>query len=196
MRPIPKPPKRWHSSTVPMMFCPIPRSAASMTNGSNLSSPSRSESGSDTWASSRSDWIGAPGSSEGAGGSRWLYAFGRFRHYWVFYVLALVAIFLGSLWYESLYLHRSKALTPLASAVSAARQEPVPPVEPSLFARPPTKPTPGAPGSQATSGPEADSADSLLSTHRVGLQRTDLLQQPLRRASLMPNRMLHMKRRR
>jgi len=116
--------------------------------------------GSDAWASPRSDWIGAPGSSEAAGGSRWLYAFTRFRHYWVFYVLALVAIFLGSLWYESLYLHRSKALTPLASAVSAARQEPVTPVEPSLFARPPAKSTPGAPGSQVTPGPQADSADS------------------------------------
>jgi hypothetical protein len=80
----------------------------------------------------RADWIGAPGASD-PGASR----FWRFRHYWVFYVLALVAIFLGSLWYESLYLHRSKALTPLASAMSSATQEPTPVHEPSLFARPP-----------------------------------------------------------
>lgn len=80
----------------------------------------------------RADWIGAPGASDPGASRLW-----RFRHYWVFYVLALVAIFLGSLWYESLYLHRSKALTPLASAMSSASQEPAPPREPSLFARPP-----------------------------------------------------------
>src|SRR4051794_7149697 len=114
----------------------------------------------ETWASTRSDSIGAPGSSEAAGGSRWLSAFARFRHYWVFYVLALVVIFLGSLWYESLYLHRSKALTPLASAVSAARQEPVAPEEPSLFARPPAQSAPTPPASQPIPGPEADSTNA------------------------------------
>jgi hypothetical protein len=80
----------------------------------------------------RADWIGAPGASDPGVSRLW-----RFRHYWVFYVLALVAIFLGSLWYESLYLHRSKALTPLASAMSSASQEPALQHEPSLFARPP-----------------------------------------------------------
>jgi len=114
---------------------------------------------SETWTSSRSDWIGAPGSLEASGGSRWLSTFARFRHYWVFYVLALVIIFLGSLWYESLYLHRSKALTPLASAVSAARQEPVAPEEPSLFARPPIQTAPAPPASRPNPGSEAESTN-------------------------------------
>src|SRR5690349_16553599 len=113
----------------------------------------------ETWASTRSDWIGAPGASETAGASRWFSPFARFRHYWVFYVLALVVIFLGSLWYESMYLHRSKALTPLASAVSAARQEPVLPEERSLFARPPPQSAPATPPPQPTPESEAGSAD-------------------------------------
>jgi curved DNA-binding protein CbpA len=89
--------------------------------------------------SPRPDWISAPGAGDAAFSSRLLLAFGRFRHYWVFYLFALAAIFLGSLWYERLYLHRSKALTPLASAMSAAREDPGPPREPSLFARPPER---------------------------------------------------------
>jgi len=87
------------------------------------------------WTRGRSDWIGAPGSVDAAGTSRLLAMLARFRHYWVFYVLALIAIFLSSVWYESLYLHRSKALTPLASALSAARDEPRVAQEPSPFAR-------------------------------------------------------------
>ena len=90
----------------------------------------------DTRSVASSDWIGAPGPSDAPGPSPSLVILARFRHYWVFYVLALVAIFMGSLWYESLYLHRSKALTPLASALSAARQEPPPSPDASLFARP------------------------------------------------------------
>jgi len=96
--------------------------------------------------SGKPDWITAPA---GEGGSvRSSRPVGRFRHYWLLYVLALAAIFLGSLWYERLYLHRSKALTPLASAMSAARDEPAPAKEPSLFARPP------APESRPTEQPE------------------------------------------
>ena len=87
------------------------------------------------WIRGRADWIGAPGSVDGAGTSRLLAVLARFRHYWLLYLLALIAIFLSSLWYESLYLHRSKALTPLASAVSAARDEPPVAQEPSPFAR-------------------------------------------------------------
>lgn len=108
-------------------------------------------------ARARTDWIGVPGALEPVGASGWIPAFVRFRHYWVFYVLALVAIFLGSLWYESLYLHRSKALTPLASAVSAARQESPAPEEPSLFARPPAQSAASAPASDATNSPARDS---------------------------------------
>jgi DnaJ-like protein len=83
-----------------------------------------------------SDWIGAPGASDSPRSSRPPVTLARFRPYWVFYVLALVAIFMGSLWYESLYLHRSKALTPLASALSTARQESPPALDASPFARP------------------------------------------------------------
>ena len=99
-----------------------------------------------------SEWTGTRGSSDAPGPSRLLGTLGRFRHYWVFYLLALVAIFMGSLWYESLYLHRSKALTPLASALSAARQEPPPDLHESLFARP-SAPGGGSSSSTAVAPP-------------------------------------------
>jgi hypothetical protein len=82
----------------------------------------------------RADWISAPGTGDGPSVSRLTAMFSRFRNYGVFYVLTLIAIFVGSLWYESLYRHRSKALAPLASAVNAAREEAARPDEPSLFA--------------------------------------------------------------
>ena len=111
------------------------------------------------WTRGRADWIGAPGSVDGAGSSRLLAMLARFRHYWLFYLLALIAIFLSSLWYESLYLHRSKALTPLASAVSAARDEPTVTQEPSPFARRHSQPdvSAGAATAQASIPPELQS---------------------------------------
>jgi curved DNA-binding protein CbpA len=100
------------------------------------------------------DWIGI---ADPPGPSRILVPFTRFRHYWVFYILALAAIFVGSLWYESLYLHRSKALTPLASALSAARQEPPPGLNESPFARPAVRDhTPSSSNAQTLSTPDAE----------------------------------------
>src|SRR5689334_3367744 len=100
------------------------------------------------------DWIGI---TDPPGPSRILVPFTRFRHYWVFYILALAAIFVGSLWYESLYLHRSKALTPLASALSAARQEPAPGLNESPFARPAVRNhTPSSSNAQTLSTPDAE----------------------------------------
>jgi hypothetical protein len=101
------------------------------------------------------DWIGI---TDPPGPSRILVPFTRFRHYWVFYILALAAIFVGSLWYESLYLHRSKALTPLASALSAARPEAPPPaLNDSPFARQPARDrTPSSSNAPISSAPQSE----------------------------------------
>jgi hypothetical protein len=106
----------------------------------------------DTRSVASADWIGVPAASDAPGPSPSPVTLARFRHYWVFYVLALVAIFMGSLWYESLYLHRSKALTPLASALSAARQESPPSPDASPFARPSLR-DPGSSSSPAAPAP-------------------------------------------
>jgi hypothetical protein len=102
--------------------------------------------------SGRADWISAPGAGEGASLSRWSIVFSRVRNYWVFYALALIAIFVGSLWYESIYRHRSQALVPLASAVTAAR-EANPVDEPSPFARRAPEVAPPAPPQTNSSMP-------------------------------------------
>jgi curved DNA-binding protein CbpA len=86
-------------------------------------------------SSGRGDWIGAPSGAEAGSSSRLLSLFSRFRNYWVFYVFSLIAIFVGSVWYESVYRHRSKALVPIASAVSPTREEAPATSEPSPFAR-------------------------------------------------------------
>lgn len=95
-------------------------------------------------AAARPDWLGSSDTADRSAPG-WLYGMTRFRHYWAFYLLALIAIFVGSVWYESLYLHRSKALMPLASKLAAAmREKNVMPQMPSPFIRPPPAHTPPA----------------------------------------------------
>jgi hypothetical protein len=105
----------------------------------------------------RADWLGSTDAGERPGTS-WVYGMTRFRHYWVFYLLALIAIFVGSLWYESIYLHRSKALMPLASKLSAAmREKQVMPQMPSPFINPPIRTPSAAPAKPKETAPaEAD----------------------------------------
>jgi hypothetical protein len=86
-----------------------------------------------------------------------LWLFSRFRNYWVFYVLSLIAIFVGSVWYESVYRHRSKALVPIASAVSPAREEIPATPEPSPFARRP--PPAGTSASETTASDKPSPAN-------------------------------------
>jgi hypothetical protein len=126
----------------------------------------------ETWTSSRSDWIGAPGALDSAGSSRLFLALARFRHYWLFYVLALLAIFLGSLWYERLYLHRSKALTPIASAVSAASQDSPALEDVSPFAPHPSAGDPSTPAARSEQKPSPQSAPTTAPPPKSDWQPT------------------------